>query len=100
MEKDGKKIRAIAYVRVSTEEQAQEGISLEVQTQALQAYAKMRDLEMVEVVQDAGVSAGKPLSKRPGGQKVLNTVVSHKVGAVLAFKVFPGRSPHIHRRRG
>lgn len=87
MENDKNGIRAIAYVRVSTEEQAKEGISLGTQRHALQAYTSMRGLSLVELVEDAGVSAGKPLSIRTGGQRLLNAVTSHKVGAVVVYKL-------------
>lgn len=79
--------RAVAYVRVSTEEQATEGVSLEAQIASVRAYAQLRGLELVEVVVDAGVSAGKPLASRAGGQTVLELVRSKRVGAVIAIKL-------------
>ena len=54
---------ALAYVRVSTVEQAQEGASLEAQRGSLQAEASRRGWD-VELVSDEGYSA-KDL-KRPG----------------------------------
>ena len=63
-------ITAIAYVRVSTEEQAAEGVSIDAQVAAVRAYATLRGLELVDVVIDAGVSAGKPLADRVGGAVV------------------------------
>ncbi len=41
-------MRAIAYVRVSTEEQAQEGVSLEAQENRIQAYCQMQGRERVQ----------------------------------------------------
>jgi site-specific DNA recombinase len=78
---------AIAYVRVSTEEQASEGVSLDAQEARIRAYCAMRGLELAEVVVDAGVSAGKPLASRDGGLRVLDAVRSRKVGAVVALKL-------------
>jgi len=78
---------AVCYVRVSTEEQAREGVSLEAQESALRAYCVMRGLEIAEFVIDAGVSAGKPLATRPGGAKVLAAVKSNRAGAVVAWKL-------------
>jgi len=77
----------VGYVRVSTEEQAAEGVSLDAQEAALRAYSAMRGLTLVEVVIDAGVSAGKPLSSREGGRRVLDLVKRGKVGAVIAWKL-------------
>jgi site-specific DNA recombinase len=79
--------KVIAYVRVSTEEQATEGVSLEAQEAALRAYCTMRGLELVDVVVDAGVSGGKPLSAREGGARVLEAVKARRVSAVVALKL-------------
>lgn len=65
---------AVAYVRVSTEEQATEGVSLAAQEARLRAYAQLRGLRIVELVVDAGVSGGVPLDKRPGGQRLLKSL--------------------------
>jgi len=78
---------AVAYVRVSTEEQASEGVSLDAQEAALRAYCTMRGLTLVELVTDAGVSAGKPLARREGGRCVLDLVKRGEVGAVVAWKL-------------
>jgi len=80
-------IRTISYTRVSTTEQADVGISLDAQEAAIRSYCSFRGLELVEMVVDPGVSAGKPLSTRPGGQRVLELVETGKVGAVVAFKL-------------
>ena len=51
------KIKAIAYCRVSTEEQVREGISLDNQREKIKAYTTVKDLDLVEIVTDAGISA-------------------------------------------
>ncbi|MEM1348861.1 MAG: recombinase family protein [Myxococcota bacterium] len=79
--------RAVCYVRVSTEEQASEGVSLDAQRAALQAYCALRQMELVEVVSDEGVSAGKSLDRRPGGQRLLELVARREVEAVVAYKL-------------
>jgi site-specific DNA recombinase len=79
------KTRAVAYVRVSTEKQADAGHSLEAQQAKLSAYASLYELELVEVVVDAGVSA-KTLN-RPGLQRALAMVegfVSERGAALLS----------------
>lgn len=77
--------KAICYIRVSTEEQVQEGVSLEAQEDRLRAYCRLQNLDPVVVV-DRGISAGKPLAKRPGGVRVLELVKSG-VGNVVAWKM-------------
>jgi len=65
----GNAMRVIGYVRVSTEEQATNGQSLDAQRAKLEAYASLYELELVEIIVDAGVSA-KSLN-RPGLQDAL-----------------------------
>jgi site-specific DNA recombinase len=65
----GDAMKVIGYIRVSTEEQATNGQSLDAQRAKLEAYAALYDLELVEIIADAGVSA-KSLN-RPGLQDAL-----------------------------
>jgi DNA invertase Pin-like site-specific DNA recombinase len=62
---------AICYVRVSTDEQATTGHSLEAQQAAVRAYCALRGFTVSAVVVDAGVSGGTPLASRPGGAQAL-----------------------------
>src|SRR5579871_930657 len=62
-------MKVVGLTRVSTEEQAREGVSLAAQRSKIEAYCKLYDLELVELIEDAGQSA-KSL-KRPGLQKAL-----------------------------
>ena len=78
---------AVVYCRVSTREQATEGVSLDAQESALRAYCALRSLDVAAVVVDAGVSGGKALSTRAGGRRVLDLVESGEVCSVVAFKL-------------
>lgn len=83
---------AIGYIRVSTEEQAKGGVSLDAQRKALHAYAQIQGLELIEVIEDAGVSAFKRLEKRPGGVDLLRAVNPRstrevKAAHVIAMKI-------------
>jgi site-specific DNA recombinase len=62
-------MKAIGYIRVSTEEQATSGLSLRAQRAKVEGYAKLYDLELVDVIADPGES-GKSLN-RPGLQRAL-----------------------------
>jgi site-specific DNA recombinase len=75
----------IGYVRVSTEEQANEGVSLAAQEDRIRAYASLYGYELAEVVVDAGESA-KSL-KRPGISRILDGVRAGNVRAVIALKL-------------
>lgn len=79
--------KVVGYVRVSTDEQATRGVSLDAQQAALRAYCAMRALPEPEMVVDAGVSAAKPLASREGGRRILDLVRIGDVRAVVAFKL-------------
>lgn len=78
-------MRVIAYIRVSTEQQAETGVSLEAQEAKLRAYALALDLELVEVVIDAGVSA-KTL-ERPGLKRALLALENGQADGLLIAKL-------------
>jgi len=78
---------ACGYIRVSREEAATEGLSLDAQKAKIAAYCKMRGLNLVGIFTDPGISGGKPLSKRGGGKEVLELVRRKKVQAVVAVKL-------------
>ncbi|MEM3485149.1 MAG: recombinase family protein [Candidatus Methanomethyliaceae archaeon] len=80
-------VKAVGYVRVSTEEQVKEGVSLEAQEQKIQAYRQLTGLELLEVIRDEGISGAKPLEHRPGGRKLLQVVGKGKVKNVVALKL-------------
>jgi site-specific DNA recombinase len=76
---------AIGYCRVSTEDQAKEGVSLDNQRLKIEAYCQLKDLDLSEIIEDAGISA-KNL-KRPGVQKVLKLARKKQVDAIVVYKL-------------
>ncbi len=76
--------RVFLYVRVSTEEQALHGLSIEAQTIALETWAKANGHKVVGIYTDAGVSARKPASKRQELQRLLGDVRAGK-GELIVF---------------
>jgi site-specific DNA recombinase len=50
-------MQVIGYSRVSTAEQASEGVSLEMQAKKIEAYCLVKDWQLSEVITDAGQSA-------------------------------------------
>ena len=79
--------KAVLYIRVSHRDQADHGVSLAAQEKILTEYATSKGFEVVELVVDAAVSAGKPLAKRNGGAKVCQLVASKAVGHVIALRL-------------
>ena len=78
-------VLTVAYCRVSTEEQAEEGYSIEGQTDKLRSYASLHDLGQVTVITDPGIS-GKDL-KRPGIQQLLAAVEAGHVSHVIVWRL-------------
>ncbi len=82
----GKKMnKAIGYIRVSTEEQANEGVSLQNQADKIKAYCSLNDLELVEIIEDAGKSA--KTTNREGLQRLLSMVLDKTINAVVVYKL-------------
>jgi DNA invertase Pin-like site-specific DNA recombinase len=77
-------MKAIAYVRASTDEQE---ITLAVQAEKIAAYCTMRGLELAEVIQDAGVSGSVALKDRPAGQRIAEALRRHGAVHVVALKL-------------
>lgn len=75
----------VAYCRVSTEEQAEEGFSIAGQADRLRDYARLHELGPVTVVEDPGRS-GKDLL-RPGLQQLLAMVEGGHVANVLVWRL-------------
>lgn len=71
---------AIAYVRVSTELQVSEGVSLEAQKAKIAAWCELNDCTLEATYVDAGIS-GKRADNRPELQAALDHVC--KTGGVL-----------------
>lgn len=78
-------MRVVAYLRVSTAGQVEEGASLGAQEAKLRHYAAAMDLDVVELLQDAGWSA-KTL-ERPGLQHALALLRAGQVEGLLIAKL-------------
>jgi predicted site-specific integrase-resolvase len=55
---------AVLYIRVSTADQAEHGVSLDAQAERLTAYAKAAGLSVTAVLREEGVT-GRPVSPGP-----------------------------------
>jgi len=78
--------KAVCYVRVSTTEQAVNGVSLEAQEERLRAYCQMTGLEIVKVIREEG-TATKPLKDRPGGKELIEIINKKKANHVVTLKL-------------
>lgn len=71
---------AIAYVRVSTDRQADSGAGLAAQRDAIAAFAKRNGLTVTATFEDAGVSGAAGLEDRPG---LIDALAALRRGDVL-----------------
>ncbi len=78
--------QAIGYIRVSHEEQARDGLSLEMQDAKIHAYCHLNDLDLIGIVEDAGISA-KNIHGRPGFQQALDMVFGGRADALVVWKL-------------
>lgn len=78
-------MKVIGYVRVSTAKQEQSGLSLEAQTTKIQQYCELYELELVDIIIDAGASA-KTL-EREGMQSALKAIKSGEAEGLVIAKL-------------
>lgn len=80
-------IRAALYIRVSTEEQAMHGYSLQAQEDNLVQYAQEHGYKIVGIYRDEGNSARKPITKRKVVLQLLEDVKEDKIDLILFIKL-------------
>lgn len=78
-------MRAALYIRVSTDDQAEEGYSIEDQKRRLTSFVDSQDWEIADVYIDDGYSA-KDLN-RPDMQRLIEDVPLNKFDIVLIYKL-------------
>jgi len=77
--------RAVGYARVSTDKQADQGVSLEMQRSKIETYCELHELELVAMLVDDGES-GKDL-ERPQVQELLRIIRAGEANAVVVYKL-------------
>lgn len=76
--------QAIGYIRVSTQGQADEGVSLAAQRAKIEAWCSLNDHELVAVFEDAGIS-GASMNGRDGLHAALKA--TGKGMALVAYSI-------------
>jgi DNA invertase Pin-like site-specific DNA recombinase len=79
------RLRIIGYARVSTEDQALRGVGLEAQAEAIEAECERRGWQLVEVIEDRGVS-GAAL-QRPGLTRAMEILKARQADALVVAKL-------------
>src|SRR5712672_4110668 len=78
-------MQTIGHVRVSTDKQADRGVSLEAQAEKIRAMAVVHNAELIDIIVDGGESA-KSLN-RPGMARLLALVDAGEVRTVIIAKL-------------
>ncbi len=77
--------KALGYARVSTEEQAKEGVSLDAQEEHIRRYCELYGLDLAEILIDEGRS-GKDMD-RPAMRELMERVERGEADAVVVYKL-------------
>jgi site-specific DNA recombinase len=82
-------MRVVGYTRVSTIEQATDGMSLDAQESRIRAWAETTGAKIVEIVRDEGVSGTKVLGERAGGRRIADLLDARRpdVDAVVVVRM-------------
>lgn len=83
------RLRVVGYARCSTSEQATEGMTLDSQRAQIANWAALMGAELLEIVEDAGISGGKLLVDRPNGHRIAALVDARRpaVDAVVITRL-------------
>ena len=77
---------AAIYIRVSTEDQVKQGISLQAQEEALKNYVSALGYDLFEIYRDEGKS-GKDIKGRKAMSKMLDEAQARKFQAIFIYKL-------------
>jgi DNA invertase Pin-like site-specific DNA recombinase len=78
---------AAGYIRVSTAEQVQKGVSIETQTAEIEKYCQEHNMKLVDIYVDRGITARKSLHKRADLMRLMHDVESGKVNHIVVLRL-------------
>ena len=78
---------AAGYIRVSTQEQSQKGLSLETQSAEIEEYCKRKGLRLYRIYVDKGITARKHLAKRASFMEMMRDVQAGKIGHIVVLRL-------------
>lgn len=80
-----KTMRAVIYIRVSTNQQAKDGVSLKAQENKLIKYCEFQGLEVVKILRDEGFSGSN--GNREGYIKLMEMIYNKEIDAVCVYSL-------------
>jgi DNA invertase Pin-like site-specific DNA recombinase len=78
-------LRAVGYIRVSTDEQADSGLGLGAQRAAIEGEAARRGWDLVHIYTDT--ASGRTLARRPGLEQALARLEARQASALVVSKL-------------
>ena len=87
LEEEEPPITVVGYTRVSTDKQSRHGRSLDAQKKMIAQYCSYSNLNLLGVVEEPGVSAGKRINQRPGLVTVLGMIEDGEADGVVVLKL-------------
>lgn len=79
--------RLAAYLRVSTDQQAEHGMGLNIQERAIRRWAKQHGHKLVGVFRDEGMSGAKEAADRPGLAAAVETVERRQAAGLVVYRL-------------
>ncbi len=76
---------AVGYTRVSTQEQARDGVSLDAQADRIKAHCSAHDLDLIACHEDRGLS-GRKASNRPSLDTAISKATKHN-GVLIVYSL-------------
>lgn len=80
------KLTVVGYVRVSSEEQAKKGLSIEYQIDKIKEYCKLKEYKLSNIYADKGRSGGT-IKDRPEFKQMLNDAEKGLFNALIVLKI-------------
>ena len=86
---DEKAQRTIAYIRVSSKRQVDDGVSLDAQKRRILEYVKFKGLKLADddIIIEEGVSGGIPIWERPRGRLLKQKLSTGKYANLVSMKI-------------
>lgn len=79
--------RAAGYIRVSTIEQSQKGLSIETQTAEIENYARCHGMRLEKIYIDRGITARKSLEKRVEFMRMMRDVDAGEINHIIVLRL-------------
>jgi site-specific DNA recombinase len=82
-------VKALGYIRVSTAEQATDGMSLAAQRGRISSWCEATGAELSGIITDAGISGTRPLADRPSGARIASLLAARNpnVDVVVVVRI-------------